>query len=157
MEYDQDNSLSMVPIVRVIIPVYRAEEYLARCMESLFRQSFQQFEIILIDDGLDDSSPALCDQYREQDDRITVIHQVNQGTAASRNAGLDVAKGKYIAFVDPDDWVHTDYLQVLVQQIGDAMVCSCRHQVVREYVEDVTQGETDRICCTGQQALGRDN
>ena len=91
--------------VSVIVPVYNVEEYLPACIDSLLKQHGIQFEIILVDDGSTDHSGAIADQYAVQDNRIKVIHQKNGGASAARNAGLKVAQGEYIAFVDSDDWV----------------------------------------------------
>lgn len=95
------------------MPVYRAERYLSRCVNSVLAQTFMNFELILIDDGSPDASGQLCDHYAVLDPRVRVIHQENAGSAGARNAGLAVASGKYIAFVDSDDWVERDYLERL--------------------------------------------
>ncbi len=119
-----------MPIISIIIPVYNVETYLARCMDSIFAQIFQDFEVILVDDGSPDNCPALCDAYAEQDSRVVVLHQENSGQAVARNRALDIAKGEYIAFVDSDDWVHPQYLEVLfnnAQQHG-AAISVCEHR-----------------------------
>lgn len=100
-------------MVSVIVPVYNAESYLGLCVESLIHQTNSDIEIILVDDGSTDGSGRVCEQYREKDGRIAVIHKKNGGVSSARNAGLAVAKGEYIAFVDSDDWVHQDYLLCL--------------------------------------------
>ena len=100
-------------MISVIVPVYNAESTLRRCVDSILRQSYSLFEIILIDDGSDDLSGHICDEYSKNDNRITTIHQRNQGASFARNQGLDIAKGEYIAFVDSDDYVDSDYLKVL--------------------------------------------
>lgn len=91
--------------VSIIVPVYNAESYLEKCVDSLLKQSMRDIEIILINDGSTDSSGYLCDKYKKNTDRITVIHQENQGVSVARNAGLAVASGEWITFVDSDDWV----------------------------------------------------
>lgn len=104
--------------VSVIVPVYKVEPYLHRCVDSILRQSFQKFELILVDDGSPDSCGVICDAYAEKDSRIHVIHQENGGLSAARNAGIDWAFGhsdsQWLAFIDSDDWVHRDYLQILL-------------------------------------------
>ena len=95
-------------MISIIVPVYRVEAYLPQCVESLMRQTDQDIEIILVDDGSPDKSPEICDAYARKDHRIHVIHQPNAGVSAARNAGLKTAKGEYIGFVDPDDWVSPD-------------------------------------------------
>ena len=101
------------PAISIIIPVYNAEKYLRRCIESVLSQSFTDFELILVDDGSKDSSPQICDEYVSQDTRVRVIHKANGGVSAARNDGLDIAKGEYITFIDSDDWVEREYIQSL--------------------------------------------
>lgn len=118
--------------ISIITPVYKAEKYLRRCVDSILKQTYTDFELILVDDGSPDQSGAICDQYAEKDDRVRVIHQNNGGAAAARNTGLDAASGEWIAFIDSDDWVHPEYLWVLyetaVKQHSDLVVC--RYQTV---------------------------
>ena len=92
-------------MVSVIVPVYNVELYLSRCVDSIINQSYKDLEIILIDDGSQDNSPDLCDKYSAVDNRIRVIHKTNGGLSSARNAGLDLALGDYICFVDSDDWI----------------------------------------------------
>lgn len=117
------NSLS------VIIPVYNAEEYLDRCITSVMNQSFKNLEIILVDDGSKDNSPEKCDNYEKIDKRIKVIHQQNGGVSAARNAGLDLASGDYITFVDSDDYIDTNMyermLGVAMENNCDVVLCDC--------------------------------
>lgn len=112
--------------ISVIIPVYNVEKYLSRCMRSLLNQSFSDFEILLIDDGSTDKSGRLCDMYSEKFDLIKTYHKVNGGLSDARNYGIDRAKGKYITFIDPDDFVHKDYLRTLFELIQeDDVQVSC--------------------------------
>lgn len=99
--------------VSVIVPVYKVEKYLARCIESLVCQTLSDIEIILVDDGSPDNCPMLCDQWAEKDERIRVIHKENAGLGFARNTGLDAAKGEYIGFVDSDDYVEQDMYEKL--------------------------------------------
>ena len=92
-------------MVSVIIPVYNVEKFLNRCVDSILSQTYKNIEIILVDDGAQDSSPQICDEYAHKDIRVKVIHKNNGGLASARNAGLKVAKGDYILFVDSDDWI----------------------------------------------------
>ena len=92
----------------IIIPVYNVEKTLRRCVESVFRQSFQNFEMILVDDGSTDNSATMVDEIARTDNRISVIHQCNQGLSAARNTGIKAAKGKYITFIDSDDFIAQD-------------------------------------------------
>lgn len=88
------------PKVSIIVPIYNVEKYLDRCMESLLNQTLEDIEIIMVDDGSPDNCPKMCDEYAKKDARIKVVHKKNGGLADARNAGLDVATGKYVAFVD---------------------------------------------------------
>lgn len=99
--------------ISIIIPVYNAENYLRRCIDSVLSQSFTEFELILVDDGSKDKSPQICDEYASQDTRVRVIHKANGGVSAARNDGLDIAKGEYVTFIDSDDWVEREYLETL--------------------------------------------
>ena len=99
--------------ISVIVPVYNGEKYLPLCMKSLLAQTYQDLEIILVNDGSRDGSAALCDEYAAQDLRVRVIHQENQGVSGARNTGLDHAAGAYVTFVDGDDYVEADYLERL--------------------------------------------
>jgi glycosyltransferase involved in cell wall biosynthesis len=103
----------MEPLISVIIPIYKVEEYLPRCLDSVVSQTYRNLEIILVDDGSPDGCGAICDRYAEKDSRIRVIHQENRGVAAARNAGLDLMTGEYLMFVDPDDWISPDAVGVL--------------------------------------------
>ena len=102
-------------MISVIIPVYKVEAFLPRCIDSIINQTYKDLEIILVDDGSPDKCSSICDEYARCDTRIKVIHQTNQGIAAARNAGLNMASGEYIAFVDSDDWLDPDSFQVLHQ------------------------------------------
>ncbi len=104
----------METIVSVIVPVYKVERYIRRCLESIISQSYQGLEVILIDDGSPDKCGEICDEYALKDKRIIVIHQENRGNSAARNAGLDRATGEYIVFVDSDDAVPNDMVEKLL-------------------------------------------
>jgi len=95
----------MNQLISVIVPVYIVEPYLDRCVQSIVNQTYKNLEIILVDDGSPDNSPAMCDAWAEKDSRIRVIHKENGGVSSARNAGLDMATGSYITFVDADDWL----------------------------------------------------
>lgn len=95
----------MNPILSIIVPVYNVENYLRQCIESILKQTFTDFELILVNDGSPDSSPVICDEYAKKDSRIKVLHKENGGLISARKAGLEVANGQYIGFVDSDDWI----------------------------------------------------
>ena len=106
-----------MPTISVIVPVYKVEKYIHRCVDSILGQTFTDFELILVDDGSPDNCPAICDEYAAKDSRIHVIHQANGGLSAARNAGIDWAfansDSEWLTFVDSDDWVHCEYLSFL--------------------------------------------
>ena len=97
----------------VIVPVYNVEKYITRCVESLTGQSFQDYEILLIDDGSTDKSGILCDEIEKGYDKVKTYHKRNGGLASARNYGLKCAEGKYVVFVDSDDWVTDDFLEFI--------------------------------------------
>lgn len=92
-------------LVSVIVPVYNVEEYLGRCVESILSQTYRNLEVILVDDGAKDSSGTICDGYAVKDPRVVVVHKENGGLSSARNAGIDIARGQYLEFVDSDDWI----------------------------------------------------
>lgn len=115
----------MHPIVSVIVPVYNAEKYLHRCVDSILAQKFTDFELLLVNDGSKDKSGEICDEYAAKDSRVCVFHKENAGASSARNYGLDKAEGKYICFVDADDWVEINYIENLIPGDGEDMViCS---------------------------------
>ena len=107
------------PKITVIVPVYNAASYLEACIESLLDQSFKDFEVILINDGSSDDSPSICERYRDADERIRVINKPNGGVSSARNQGLKAVRGEWVAFVDADDTVGTEYLKSLYDSIGE--------------------------------------
>lgn len=108
------------PLVSIIVPVFNVEEYLARCIDSLISQTYKNIEIILIDDGSTDNSPSICDEYANLYSNIRVIHQINMGLSGARNSGLEVAKGEYVTFVDSDDWLSSDMIDINLKNMDDA-------------------------------------
>ena len=103
------------PLVSVIIPVYKVEDYLAECVDSVINQTYRNLEIILVDDGSPDACGAMCDAYAEPDERVRVIHRVNGGLSAARNSGMDIATGEFITFLDSDDWMYTGTIEGYMQ------------------------------------------
>ena len=111
------------PRVTVIVPIYRVEEYLPACLDSILSQTMQNFELILVDDGSPDNCGAICDEYAVRDSRVRVIHQENAGLSAARNAGMDAACGEHISFVDGDDMIAPRFLECLLKPGTDIAQC----------------------------------
>lgn len=101
------------PLISVVVPVYKVEKYIHQCINSILNQTYKNLELILIDDGSPDTCGEICDDYSRKDTRVRVIHKKNGGLSDARNAGIDIAKGEYITFIDSDDYVHQDYLKVM--------------------------------------------
>lgn len=121
------------PLISVIVPVYRVEEYLERCVKSILSQTYENLEVILVDDGSPDQCPAICDAFAEKDARVKVIHQENKGLSGARNAGIDAASGEYLAFVDSDDYVSPHFIEELYQLLQDTgcAIGQCRFSYVK--------------------------
>ncbi|SMP47318.1 glycosyltransferase family 2 protein [Fibrobacter sp. UWB10] len=118
-------------LVSVVVPVYKVERYLENCIKSILNQSFKDFELILVDDGSPDNCGELCDFFARKDPRIRVVHQKNGGLSKARNSGIDIATGDYLTFIDSDDFVFPNYLEILVKTSvaygADLSVCGyCR-------------------------------
>lgn len=107
-------------LISIVVPVYNTEKYLEECIESILRQTYKKLEIILVDDGSTDSSGIICDYYAKQDARIRVIHQANGGQQAARSRGIEAAHGRYIGFVDSDDWIDCDMFECLYHSIEES-------------------------------------
>lgn len=116
-----------MPKISAIIPVYNAEKYLKRCINSVFRQNFTDWELILINDGSTDNSDMLCDEFAKSDGRIKVVHKINGGVSSARQAGLEVASGEYVIHIDPDDWIEPNMFEALYSQaikdMADIVIC----------------------------------
>lgn len=106
-----------MPLISVIVPVYNAENYIGRCMDSLFGQSYQNVEIVLVDDGSTDASGSICDEYAENYDRVIAIHRKNGGVGAARNTGMSAASGEYIHFCDADDWIEPETYSEIIPRL----------------------------------------
>ena len=137
------------PKISVIVPVYKVEKFLDRCVESIVGQTYKNLEIILVDDGSPDSCPAMCDKWAEKDARIKVIHKENGGVSSARNAALDAATGDFIGFVDSDDWIEPDMYKLLLQRTTetgkDIAVCS--------YYSVGYSGERQECGCIADKAV----
>lgn len=127
----RDRVVKKDDVISVIVPVYNAEKYIKRCVDSILMQTYENMQVILVDDGSTDTSGALCDMYAKKDFRIMVIHKKNGGLSSARNAGLDIASGKYIGFIDSDDWVEPDMYQSMVRCMEEMKVKIVRCGIVR--------------------------
>lgn len=122
----------MEDLISVIVPVFNSEKFLDRCINSIINQTYKNLEIILVDDGSTDNSGKICDDYAIKDKRIKVIHKKNGGASSARNAGIDLSKGKYIGFVDSDDWIEKDTYEILynlIEKYSTKIVCCGRFDV----------------------------
>ena len=149
----------MSDLISVIVPVYNTERYIDRCIDSITRQTYSKLEIIIVDDGSTDTSPAKCDSWAERDNRIRVIHQANAGQGAARNVALNAATGKYIGFVDSDDYIAPGMYEKLYGLIraneADMSICEFSH--VNEDGEIFATDEkimSDEVI-SGEQAIHR--
>ncbi|MBS4205804.1 glycosyltransferase [Lederbergia citrea] len=117
----------MAPKISIIVPVYKVEQYIHKCINSILAQTFKEFELILVNDGSPDCCGEICDEYAKRDARIKVIHKENGGLADARNAGLEIAQGDYIGFVDSDDWIEPDMYELLYNMCteNDCEISSC--------------------------------
>lgn len=138
--------------VSVIVPIYNVDKYLPKCIESIQNQTYDNLEIILVDDGSLDNSGNICDNYAKKDNRIVVIHKKNCGVSAARNTGIDIASGEYICFVDGDDYVMEDYVEYLLKliQINNANI-SLTTQMFGNYQMKQIKDDSIKVC-SGEEA-----
>ena len=138
------------PLISVIVPIYKVEPYLRRCLDSIINQTYTNLEIILVDDGSPDNCPHICEEYAAKDNRIIVIHKENGGLSDARNAGLDICKGEYISFVDSDDWVDEKYIEILCSQTSTSQY----DFLIADYNQSDESSETKHILCNNGCILG---
>lgn len=121
-------------LISIIVPIYNVEQYLEKCIDSIVNQTYTNLEIILVDDGSPDNCPAICDEWKKRDSRIRVIHKENGGLSDARNAGLAVATGEYLGFVDSDDWIHKGMFSSLLKCMNenDSDIAACGVELVFE-------------------------
>ncbi|KXK40736.1 MAG: family 2 glycosyl transferase [Bacteroidetes bacterium OLB9] len=119
--------------ISIIIPVYNVEDYLDKCVKSVVNQTYTNLEIILVNDGSKDNSSKLCDEWALRDNRISVIHQSNQGLSGARNSGIKAAKGIYITFLDSDDWLEKDALEISLKKAKEGDYDLIFWQMIKEY------------------------
>ena len=117
--------------ISIIIPVYNVELYIKQCVDSVLSQTYENLEIILVDDGSPDGCPMICDEYAKKDNRVKVVHKVNGGLSDARNFGMKEATGDYIAFIDSDDWIAPDMFEYLASKIEESDIVQCNFINVR--------------------------
>ena len=122
-------------MISIIVPVYNTEKFLQACLDSIVAQTFTDFEAILVDDGSTDGSGRICDEYAAKDNRFIVIHKKNEGVSVARNKGVSLAKGDFVSFIDSDDYIHPQMIDILYNEInkGDFSISMCLEQNVEEY------------------------
>lgn len=143
------------PKVTVIVPIYKVEQYIQKCVDSILGQTYRNLEVILVDDGSPDNCPAICDEYQKKDSRVRVIHKPNGGLSDARNAGLDVATGEYVTFIDSDDWYAEDAIEILVGvmlQNAVSIACMRNASVSSDYtqVEKVSDTKEVRVISSNE-------
>lgn len=123
------------PIISIIVPVYNVENYLKRCIESILNQTFTDFELILVNDGSTDGSGIICKEFSSVDDRIKVINKNNGGLSSARNSGIEIARGKYISFIDSDDYINNNMFEILYREIifSNSDISICNYCKVSDY------------------------
>lgn len=131
----------MLPLVSVIVPVYNVEKYLEKCVDSLIHQTYQNLEIILVDDGSTDSSGEKCDNFAKSDNRVHVIHQKNGGSSSARNTGLEICNGEYISFLDSDDYFSECFIEIMIDSLLKYKV----KMAVLNHANDFWDGEAEPI------------
>ena len=121
------------PLISVIVPVYNTKKYLYRCFESIKNQSYKNLEIIIINDGSSDGSNILCEKFQQQDERVKIINQENQGLSAARNAGLKICKGDFVTFIDSDDAIENNFIEYLLNlaQKNNSDIAICAHKEIK--------------------------
>ena len=154
-----DAAMLESPLISVIVPVYKVEEYLARCVDSILGQTYRNLEILLVDDGSPDRCGEICEEYAARDTRIRVIHKENGGLSSARNAAIDVAQGEYLGFVDSDDWIEPETYEALLEmalQENVKLVCGGRYDVSSKTGEKkVGLCPPKREVISGEELCGR--
>lgn len=133
------------PLITITVAIYNAEKYLIKCIESVKNQSYENWDLLLVNDGSKDNSKSICERYARGDGRIRLINKENGGLSSARQAGLDAAYGKYVCFIDPDDYLDKDYLKLLQQKISDthADICLCSSVYVSENSSNIVRISSD--------------
>lgn len=142
------------PLISVIVPIYKVEEYLNQCIDSIVSQTYRNLEIILVDDGSPDNCPKICDDWAEKDNRIKVLHIQNGGAGKARNTGLSNAQGEWIVFVDGDDYIHFDMIRHLYEMLDGADLSECCIVNTFSDAASFSVEAEDVVVCNAEEALG---
>lgn len=147
----------MKPLISVILPIYNIKDYLAKCMDSIFAQTYQNLEIIMVDDGSTDGCDKLCDDYIARDERIRVFHKKNGGLSDARNYGIERANGEYITCIDPDDYVDKDYVEYLYKLIEkyNTKMSVCQHRVLFDSGRIDEKGRSGDVILSNKRCIER--
>lgn len=148
---------SNLPLVSIVVPIYNVEIYLTKCIDSIINQTYQNLEIILVNDGSTDKCFDICEEYKDTDERIKVINKENGGLSEARNYGIDIAKGEWITFVDSDDYVHPEMIESMVSlaksKNGDIIICG-HFKVFEDNLQEI-RNDGNITSYDGQEALGK--
>lgn len=149
--------VSEKPLISVIVPIYKVEKYLDRCIQSIINQTYKNLEIILVDDGSPDNCPKMCDEWAKKDKRIKVIHKENGGLSDARNNGIETSNGEYLTFIDSDDYVDQEYVLSMVKRIlndnSDMVISS--HKVIFDNGNIIDKATNERCCLNSETILER--
>lgn len=140
-------------LISIVVPVYKVEKYLEKCLYSIINQTYKNVEIILIDDGSPDNCGKICDKYAQKDRRIKVIHKENRGVSSARNEGINISTGKYLTFIDSDDWVDENYIYSLYNQCveNDADISVCNIEDFDENTQEIIHNFEETECNLKQE------
>lgn len=143
-------------LLTIIVPVYKVKDYLRKCVDSILAQTYKNFELILIDDGSPDECGVICDSYKNKDERVKVIHKTNGGLSSARNAGLEIANGDYIGFVDSDDWIEPNMYSEMIQYLeqNNCTMVECAINLANDTTIKMIQTKDNEII-SGREALKR--
>ena len=145
------------PLISVVVPIYNVENYLCRCVDSIISQTYSNIEIILVDDGSPDNCPKICDDYKKKDSRVVVVHKENGGLSDARNAGIKVMNGKYVTFIDSDDYVEKDYVEFLYNLIEkyNVKMSICSYKAIYDTGTILTQANDCEYTLTSSETLAK--
>lgn len=145
-----------LPLITVVVPVYKVEQYLDECVNSILKQTYSNLEIFLVDDGSPDRCGEMCDEYAKKDSRISVIHQENKGLSGARNSAINVANGEYITFIDSDDWISSNMIECLYENLvknGAEMCCTSPESFYEDGTCVAAKHKSETLIYTKEQAL----